>query len=461
MERPLFWHQGLFLQPQHFQIKDQYDQALLTPYNRFIVPHFWGIGEMEIHQAALGNHSFEILNGQFVFPDTTYVVLPDNAVIEARSFEDARIEDGRGIPVYLGIRKWNEAGENVTVLSSLQNISDVNTRFVTLADAEEAADYHQNGPPAQVKRLYYVLKLFWETEKEIAGDYELIQIGNIDKSGDETVLSARFIPPCISIAGSDLLYKLVREIRDQVAARARQLEAYKRDRGIHAADFGARDMVFFLALRSLNRYVPLLAHLTEPRKGHPWPVYGVLRQLAGELSAFSSQVSVDGELGDGTILLPPYDHRNLWACFSGAQKLIARLLDEITAGPEYVIQLLYDETYFSAELPPSIFEGRNRYYLVFETEADPEAMVRDTENIAKLGTRELLPILIARALPGIKLQHNPVPPQELPRRAHSLYFQIDHNSDHWAQVKQENNLALYWDSAPQDLKIELMVVERT
>lgn len=461
MERPLFWHQGLFLQPQHFQIKDQYDQALLTPYNQFMCPHFWGVGEIAIQQAALGNHSFEISTGQFVFPDMTYVVLPDNAVIEARSFTDVRVEDGRGLSVYLGIRKWSEAGENVTILSSLHNITDVNTRFVTLADAEEVLDYHQNGPSAQVKRLYYVLKLFWETEKEIAGDYELIQIGTLEKSGDETVLSNRFIPPCISISGSEMLYKLIREIRDQVAARARQLELYKRDRGIHASDFGARDMVFFLALRSLNRYVPLLNHLTEPRRVHPWPVFGVLRQLVGELSAFSGQVSADGELNDGTVMLPAYDHRNLWACFSGAQKLIARLLDEITAGPEYVIQLLYDETYFSADLPPSVFEGRNRYFLVFETEADPERMVQDTENIAKLGTRELLPILIARALPGIKLQHTPVPPQELPRRAHSQYFQIDHNSDHWAQVKQENNLALYWDSAPQDLKIELMVVERT
>ncbi len=461
MERALFWHQGLFLQPQHFQIKDQYDQALLTPYNRFICPHFWGVGEMEIQQAALGNHSFEILNGKFVFPDMAYVVLPDNAVIEARSFKDSWVEDGKGLPVYLGIKKWNEAGENVTVLSSLHNIAEVNTRYVTLADAEDVLDYHQNGPAAQVKRLYYVLKLFWETEKEIAGDYELIQIGRLEKSGDETILSSQFIPPCISLAGSEVLYKLIREVRDQAAARARQLEAYKRDRGIHTSDFGARDMVFLLALRSLNRYVPLLNHLTESKSVHPWHVYGVLRQLAGELSAFSSQVSADGELDDGTILLPAYEHRNLWACFSGGQKLIARLLDEITAGPEYVIQLLYDETYFSAELPPAIFEGRNRYFLVFETEADSEKMVRDAEAIAKLGTRELLPILIARALPGIKLQHMPVPPQELPRRAHSLYFQIDHNSDHWAQVQRENNLALYWDSAPQDLKIELMVVERT
>ena len=80
------------------------------------------------------------------------------------------------------------------------------------------------------------------------------------------------------------------------------------------------------------------------------------------------------------------------------------------------------------------------------------------ESIAKLNSRETLPILIARSLPGIKLHHLPLPPQELPRRANSVYFQIDHHSDHWEQVKRENNLALYWDAAPHDLKIELMAV---
>jgi len=461
MERPLFWYQGLFLQPQHFQIKDRYDQSLLAPYNRFMVPHFWGVGEMEVRQVALGNHSFDVLSGKFLFPDMTWVVLPGNALIEARSFADSWLEGGKGIPVYLGLKKWNETGENVTVISDLSQISDVNTRYVTLADGEEAIDCHQDGPPAQVKRLYYVLKLIWEMEKDVSGDYEMIQIGVLEKSGDEAVLSNRFIPPCISISGADLLFRRVLEIRDQVAARARQLESYKRERGIHTSDFGARDMVFFLALRSMNRYVPLLNHLTETRRVNPWDVYGVLRQLAGELSAFSARISVAGEMDDGSVLLHPYDHENLWQCFSGVQKMIARLLDEITAGPEYVIQLTYDETYFSAELSPSVFEGRNRYFLVFDTEADPKQMVQDAENIAKLGTRELLPILIARSLPGIKLQHLPVPPQELPRRAHCVYFQIDHNSDHWAQVNREKNLALYWDAAPEDLKIEMMVVERT
>jgi type VI secretion system protein ImpJ len=461
MKRPIFWHQGLFLQPQHFQLKDLYDQSLLIPLHRFLNPHFWGIGDIEIQQAALGNGSFDLLSGNFLFPDMTYALFPDNAVIEARSFESAWEEGGKTFTVYVGLKKWNDAGENVTVLSSLNNFFDVTTRFVTTTQAEEIQDLHQNGPSAQVKKLYYVLKIFWETEMDVLGDYELIPLACLEKDGDEIVLSKQFIPPCLCISGSETLNKLVPEIRDQISSRGRQLETYKRERGIHSAEFGTKDMVYLLALRSLNRYIPLLSHLTETKRIHPWSMYSVLRQVIGELSSFSGDISVNGEQEHGPPLLPGYDHQNLWECFSGAKLLITRLLDEITAGPEYIIQLLYDGTYFSAELPPTIFEGRNQFFLVFETETDPKNVLQTMGKIAKLSSRQTLPILIARSLSGIRLDHLETPPQELPRRAHSIYFQIDHHSDQWDQVQKGNNLALHWDAAPQDLKAELMAVRRT
>ena len=167
-----------------------------------------------------------------------------------------------------------------------------------------------------------------------------------------------------------------------------------------------------------------------------------------------------GELEDGTRLLPNYDHRKLWECFSSAREIVIQLLDEITAGPEYVIRLVYDGTYYAAALKPAMFEGRNRFYLVLKTEEEPKLVLKSIETIAKFSSREHLPILIARALPGIGLEHLPVPPQELPRRAHSIYFSVNHHSDQWALVQKGNNIALYWDNAPEDLEVELMVVGR-
>lgn len=460
MEKPLYWHQGLFLQPQHFQLQDRFTQSLMAPLHKKLAPHFWGVGSMAVKSAALGNRSIGLTSGEFLFQDMTYAVLPDNAVIASRSFETAWDDGGKPFMVYLGLRKHSPAGENVTVVQDLNQLDEVTTRFVATEDADDIKDLHGNGPSAQVRHLRLVLKFFWEREKDQLGDYELIPLAQLERQGDAIVLSEAYIPPCLTLAAVPPLERLIKEVRDQISARGRQLEAYKRDRGIHSAEFGSRDMVFLLALRSLNRYVAQLAHLTETGLVHPWAAYGTLRQLIGEMTTFSERISATGTSDDGTVLLPGYRHQSLYPCFSAAQRLITQLLEEITAGPEYMLQLLFDGTYYAADLPPAIFEGRNRFFLAMETESDPQAVLGSVEQIAKLSSREYLPILIARALPGIRLTYMQAPPQELPRRANTLYFQIDHHGDAWSPVQNGNNLALYWDAAPDDLKVELMAVGR-
>ena len=80
MARPLFWHQGLFLQPQHLQLADLHMQSLMTPVYRYLCPHPWGVGEAEIQTAALDNRSFNLLSGNFIFPDMTYVSVPETGL---------------------------------------------------------------------------------------------------------------------------------------------------------------------------------------------------------------------------------------------------------------------------------------------------------------------------------------------------------------------------------------------
>lgn len=459
-QKPLFWHQGALLQPQHFQLFDRSCQGLLLPYQKFVEPHFWGVGALNILKSALGIRSFNVQAGNFLFPDGTYVCLHENALINSRAFNEAWVEGGKPFSVYLGLKKWNESGENVTVQKSIENIDSVHTRFVTTTDYEDVKDLHAGGPDSQIKKLHFALKVFWEPELHQLGDYELIPIAQLERFGSEVRLSEDFIPPCLSFDASDSLNKLIREIRDQVTARGYQLEEHKSKRGVQTAEFGSRDMVYFLALRSVNRYVPILSHYTNGVQVHPWHFYGLLRQLIGELTSFSERISVLGELEDGKKVVPDYDHNNLWGCFTAAQDMISHLLDEITAGPEYVLRMVNDGINYSTDLKPVLFEGKNRFYLAVKTEEDPKSVLNALEDIAKLSCRENLPVLVSRALPGISLHHLQVPPQELPRRANTIYFAIDHHDEQWASVAKNHNLALYWNSAPVDIEIELMVVGR-
>lgn len=461
MEKALYWHQGLFLQPQHLQLTTRYSEALNLPFKKYLQPYFWGVGNWQVQEGALSNQSFQLTDGEFLFADMSYAVLHKNALVMPRSFESAWEKGDEGLGVYLGLRKFNPGGKNVSVVSDLNDTTEINTRWATSTLSEQVPDLHHDGPEADVHKLFYVVKIFWAHEREQLGDYELIPLAWLEKDQDKVRLSSQYVPPALSIGADANLLGFVKEVRNQIGARCRQLEAYKRDRGMHSSEFGARDMVYLLALRSLNRYAPLLSYCTAASHGHPWEIYGILRQIVGELSTFSAEISYTGEDQQGNQLLPDYDHQELGSCFLAAQSLITRLLDQITAGPEYMIPLLFDGTYYAAELPPAIFEGRNRYFIVLETESDPQQILPSLESIAKLGCRESLPILIARSLSGVGLTQLPTVPQELPKRAHALYFQVDHHSDQWGQIMKGKNIALYWDAAPDDLKIELMAVGRS
>ncbi len=461
MVKPLFWHQGLFLQPHHFQLNDVYTKSLMEPWYRFLAPHFWGAGSFDIDEAVLANNVFDIKTGEFIFPDNSHVILGENGLVRSRSFEAAWEDGGKPFMIYLGLKKWDITGENVAVLDDLTDLSHVSNRFASLGTPEQIEDLHGNGPAAEVRQMQFFVKIFWETEIDHQGDYHMLPIARLKRNLEEIILDRDFIPPCLTISGSDILSGIVKEIKDQLFSKTRQLEAVKRAKGVHTAQFGARDMVYMMALRSLNRYAPLLTHMTGTTQSQPWVIYGILRQIIGELSSFSADISANGELEDGTALVLEYDHKKLWSCFTSAQQLITRLLDGITAGPEYIIPLDFDGTYFAAELAPALFDGANQFYLVMESRQSPELIIESMAHIAKLSARESLPILIAQSLPGIRLQHLEAVPQELPRKADSSYFQLDHHGPQWDPVPGGNNMALYWDTAPEDLKVELMIVRRS
>lgn len=461
IERPVFWHQGLFLQPQHFQLSERAMQSQLAPYQLCLMPDFWGVQRMEINCLAGGMPSLEI-SGAFLFPDGTYAVVPGNARVDSRQVPEEAFAGRDSCTVYLGLKKWSPAGHNVTTLPTGASVSEVATHFAAEAAAALRDDLHAAGAQAEVRQMSFALKLFWESELESLGDYLLIPVGRLVQRGQTVALSGDFIPPCITLAGSSALFELLQEIREQLASRCRWLEGYKKERGIQAAAFGSKDLIYLLALRTVSRHLARLSHWIEASEVHPWQVYGLLGELAAELSCFSETVGAFGEPeADGGSLMPQYRHRDLASSFRLAHDLILKLLNQVTAGPEYALTLAFDGTWFASGLKPSHFQGHNRFYLVLNTAEDPKLVLASVATAAKLSARERLPLLISQALPGIALEHLADPPRELPHRSSSLFFSIDSRCEQWEQVQKHSNIALSWDQAPADLEVQVMIVARS
>lgn len=460
MEKSLFWHQGLFLQPQHLQLKDLYDQSLFTPYHTYLKPFLFGVVSLSIRESSLSTYSFQIDQGAFWFPDMTYVELWKNAVVESRDFSDLWEDGGKPLTLYLGVKKMSAGGENIREITTGDSTLGINARFVVNKEPEQVNDLHQGGSPAQVKRMNYLLKIFSQSEVAQLGNYDLIPVARIIRSGNEIMLARDYIPPCVTLSASPTLMGMARDIGNKLAFRGLELEAHKKRRGIHSAEFGSRDMAYILALRSFNRYIPYFQQLDKGYPVHPFDLYQKVLQMVGEMSSFSEKINVAGMDDEGTVHLPEYDHHDLWTCFSRAKILTAGLLDEITAGPEYVVPLTHDDLCYSCLMKSEYMEGDSHYYLVMRTEEDIKEVLDAIDIGVKVCSLKLLPMHIERALPGAVIEYLPIPPQELPRHRNAKYFRIDNHGEQWAQIEKDKSLGVHWDNPPDDLKMELMVVRR-
>lgn len=456
--KPIHWQEGIFLQPQHFQWQDLYFQSQIDPLNRYMQPSFWGTGRIRIHEEALTNNVFSVLNGEFRFRDLVHAIYPGNAILESRNFETAWKDRGKPFTVYLGIRKLSRTGKNVSDPRDFESFSTMPTRFCAERDTEQLADIYAGGEELPIERMQYVLKLLWEDEKERVGDYEVIPIARLESRKGEVSLAPDFIPPVLSMGSSRSLMQNIRTVSELITSTVNRLEAYKKDRGVHTAEFGTKDMVFLFTLRTLNRFSPLLRHMRgKAGSVHPWAVYGLLCQLIGELSTFSSKINLVNIKPDDPFYLLDYDHENLTQCFKRCRYILARLMADITSEPEHVIPFDYNGQYFAANLSTKLLKGRKRFFVAVDTEGDHEQVIQEMENQAKMSAPEHLFRLVLQSLRGIELKHVASPPPELPRRNMCVYFAVNHKSKLWQKVIEQRKLALSWDTRPKDARIELMV----
>jgi type VI secretion system protein ImpJ len=457
--RPLFWHQGLFLQPQHFQLNDLYQQERLMPFQRYLHPHFWGVARMALQASALANGTCELESGEFLFPDGSFVSVPGNGLVLARSFDPAAITLDKPFTIYAALRKWRSHESNVTVVPDLTQIAGVTTRYVSPAQPEDVPDVYQEGPEAKVRVLYHVVRLLWDGEQDELVDHELIPIARLIRDGESVKPALDFIPPVLSLESSAELYRLVRDMRDEFTSRALQIEVYKTP--VHGeSDFDPALMRYKLALRTLARYVPLLMQYSETPSAHPWDLYGLLRSCAGELSTFGMRLNLLGEDAQGNRQIPAYDHTKLGACFERLRRLIVELLNEITIAPQFKVDMTFDGTAHTAMIPPRFLDEPNDYYLVFNLRTPIEQHLDSIGTAAKLGARNTVESLVERSLPGIAFRYTQVPPPGLPRRSNTHYMRVDTRDSQWPDVERSREMGFVWKDAPEDLRMELVVLRR-
>jgi len=456
ISKPIYWHQGLFLKPHHFQYLYAQQQQQNFKLREALEPFFWGITKLNIDKKELLNKNLLIDKLELVFMDGTMADVGENAIISSRSFEDRYDEMEDGLKLYIGVKSFSKNYKNVTELDSFDNLENIDTRFITNSEANNVDNLYHEDEMAQIQFMSYHLKIFFEDEIKNLNAYQVIPIVKIQKDGEQIVLSSEFIPPLLDIRADTNLFGIIKNIQKDLTMHVLQLQEYKLSSEVILKE--PNYLKYAMALQALSTYVPKLNHMVK-MTFHPSVFYELFLELVGILSTFSNRVNIFGKLENGNTLLRDYDHLNLHECFSEVELLIKELLDVIIIGPDYILPFLKDKTTFRLDCPVSIFHANYRYFLVLKTPTNQNTLNSAFIEFAKIAASSEIETIVQRSLLGLPFEFYNMPIQGLPQREDSSYYELLIDNKEWGHIQQMQNIVIEFDEASDDVSIELVVLK--
>ncbi|MFO0579776.1 MAG: type VI secretion system baseplate subunit TssK [Polyangia bacterium] len=224
----------------------------------------------------------------------------------------------------------NDSGEVCLVLPrnrfvqrSLKPDVQRQVRYIreTLAAVE---DEFGEAQPEQIEVLKHNLSLELFTGRtESSSDVDLLPIARIGRVGRRLELLPNFIPPCVSISGSDVLFDMVQRLVNRGHDRVHSLmQAIGPQVTVGQIALSPQSTHRLWVLQMLAPSMSCLTQLLETPAVHPRELYQELvRLLSALIPLYRTEM----------LSIPRYDHDDLFGCFSR----VCRLLDELLGARDH------------------------------------------------------------------------------------------------------------------------------
>ncbi|MEY4503717.1 MAG: hypothetical protein RL154_5, partial [Pseudomonadota bacterium] len=279
---PIFWHQGLFLQPQHFQMLDMNINNMFLTSLSINNQYAWGIDKCIIDTDALSRGIVSVKQLSAVFQDGTIINIPDNAICHGRNINKVWTDKDKPINIYAGIKRLSEK-ENVAIVQNMEDIEKCDSRFAYNQTIVSQKDiYMQDAPDANMKKMSYVIKIFLESEIENSTGYSLMPIARLLFFKNEIITDNAFSYPIYNIQSAVFVNNIIESIKDALYSRSKQLGEFKSPKTLKEANLNTNYFFYVFALQTINKYLPVLKIYFDNKTTHPYSIFIVLAQLIGE-----------------------------------------------------------------------------------------------------------------------------------------------------------------------------------
>jgi type VI secretion system protein ImpJ len=436
----------MYVGTHHFQRQNRYfeDSVYFAVNQLWFAPY--GLLGYELDTEALTNGTLALVHARGIFPDGLPFHMPEHDPLPPpRAIADLFPPTRDRLEVSLAIPAYRADGMNCLLPGAL---ADGGARYVAEPAVLPDENTGRDAKPVDLARKS--IRFLLETEP--ADGFISLPLARIrrDHSG-KFVFDERRIPPCLRINASGRLMHMLSRMLDVLREKSRAV-VKPRDLGNPSASgFSAEGIANAWFVHCISASIGPLAHLFEAKGAHPEELYRELARLAGALCTFS----LDSQPGD----LPLYDHDNPGETFEALDRHIRAHLDLVVPSNRVVLPLeLIARFFYAGAIADERTLHRSRWIFGIHCQLGESELIESTPRLVKFCSREFIPKLVQRALPGLKLTHLPVPPPALSPKLHMQYFAIDKAGPCWEHMVKTREFGLYVPGELPDPELELSVI---
>ncbi len=440
--RKIVWAEGIFLGQQHFQQWDRYQEAVQGLFTRSLNPLSWGLLELAIDPQPLENGRLRLEKCLALFPDGRLVAY--EAVADPPLMCELGGRGGEVVDVYLCL----PGNRQVAGISGYPGKGHL---CAWQADYREIADEYDGTREREVLLARPNLMLL--TSEQSRESFVSIRLARVLNEGDGTYcLLPEFIPAVARVGASERLRALLDGMVELTGARLRSLNERKAAYGGGAAEFAQNDPLHFQLLQVLGGLYPLLVHFQQNAELHPEFLYRSLVPVIGQLKALSNVA--------GQSDIPRYRHDALDQVFPALAGLLEGLIQVQTVQRSSALGLQRENEclWQASGLDGALFQRSTFFLEVDHTGEDPN-WINDFTRQVKVGPRSAIELMVASALPGVRLVHAQRPPSQMPVRSGCEYFRLEPRGDFWKAMSDEGSLAIFVPGQFAETSIALVTVQ--
>ena len=439
------WSEGMYLGPHHFQAQNRYFEDALN----FVTTSLWrdacGFAGLQFDNDALRNGTLALTHARGLFADGLAFDLPgSDASPQPRQFSSLFSPVADHLTMHLAVPAVVQDGQNTSVEGKSNS-----TRYIASEQRLPDQNSGLDEKPIQVGRKNLQLL----GEMELSDRYVHLPVVRLVRDGTgHFEADSTFIPPCLNLTASQPLTSLLRTLIERLEEKSAVFtQDQQRRQGIFQAGMSPRDVSQYWFLHTLNSSLPALRHYLLSQHAHPQELFREMSRLAGALCTFVLEVHPRS--------LPAYNHWDLGSCFAALDRHIRRHVDIFWPDKAIEIPLQPVESFlYNGVVADERCVGPSRWILQIQSPLGDADLIAHVPRLTKVCSARFVVELIRRALPGLVLNHIPVPPVQIAARVESHYFSIQRTGPCWEHIVQTRQVGVYVPAEIPTPQLSLIVL---